>query len=188
MRKPGFTLQLSLFHSAILAGYLHSTPSSVSHPQNENKNLPKYLYSSDEKRSPQNTNQAMPLVCADCLSVCFFFFFFHKRHNSLSLVGPRAVVSITVSASLLFCSWHQPCEPSPDSGEDCALSGFFVCALCGGKGAGAFPGAFLPSPPNPCPSPAAEQVALLLPRACTGSHAQEPRESEGRFGSSSFYV
>ena len=100
MRKPGFTLQLSLFCSAILAGHLPSTPSSVFHLQNENKNLPKYLYNSDEKRSPQNTNQSY------ALSMCWlpFCFFFHKQRSLLSLVGPRAVVSIIVFASLLFCS------------------------------------------------------------------------------------
>ena len=73
MRKPGFTLRLSLFRSAILAGHLPSTPSSVFHLQNENKNLPKYLYNSDEKRSPQNTNQLYALSMC-WLPFCFFFF------------------------------------------------------------------------------------------------------------------
>ena len=135
------------FHSFILQSWLDICPPP--HPQfficKMRMKTFLNIYTAQMKRDhPKTQIRLMPLVCADCLSVCFLFFFFHKQQNLLSLVGPRAVVSITVSASLLFCSWHQPCEPSPDSGEDRALWGFLSVLFAVGRGQVLFLGLSFP--------------------------------------------
>ena len=193
MRKPGFTLQLSLFHSAILAGHLPSTPSSVFHLQNENKNSPKYLYNSDEKRSPQNTNQSYTLSMCSlpfCVCVCVCVCVFPINDVNFSPWLDPGLWSPSLSL-LLSCSAVSMSRVNqvPILAKTVLYWAFLSVLFVVGriwKGAGAFRRGFLPSPPNPCPSPAAEQVALLLPRECTGNRVQEPGESEGRFGSSSF--
>ena len=67
------------------------------------------IYTTQMKRDhPKTQISHIPLVCAHCLSVCVCVCvcvcFSHKRCKFLSLVGPRAVVSITIFASFLFCS------------------------------------------------------------------------------------
>ena len=153
------------------------------------------IYTTQMKRDhPKTQISHMPLVCAHCLSVC---------------VCVCVCVCVFPINDVNFSPWLDPglWSPSLSLLLSCSavsmsrvnqvpilaktvlywafLSVLFVVGRIW-KGAGAFRRGFLPSPPNPCPSPAAEQVALLLPRECTGNRVQEPGESEGRFGSSSF--